>query len=71
MFHDMFLINSRVLSYFRTLMYFSYPCYCPFYLTLFSNVNDKGIAQIIFFIAYSRSGTNPSLQLAVVFRDVK
>lgn len=31
----------------------------PFYLTLFHNINDKAIAQVVFFIAYSTSGTNP------------
>ena len=36
-----------------------------------SNINDKDIAQVIFFIAYSRSGTNRGLLLAVMFRDFK
>lgn len=33
------------------------------------NINDKDIAQVIFFIAYSRSGTNPGLLFVVMFRD--
>lgn len=66
MFHDIFLITLMILPLNFDLFFLL--MLLPFYLTLLSNVDINGIAHIVFFIVYHRSGTVFSLQLTVMFK---